>query len=135
MIERKFTPPTTFPAEYVTRHGRKAFIVSEIPDDDYPYLGYYIGDEGECWPDIWTKEGLIVGEGCEPEERADDLFDIVQEPPKKVRWINDYGTILPINGWYSTRKDADDNARNGRIAVIRREWVEGQLPQYFTEGV
>jgi len=56
-------------------------------------------------------------------------------PQKQVQWINDYGTILPINGWWATRKDADDNARTGRIAVIRREWVEGQPPQYFTESV
>jgi hypothetical protein len=56
-------------------------------------------------------------------------------PQKQVQWINDYGTILPINGWWAARKDADDNARNGRIAVIRREWVPGQPPQYFTESV
>jgi hypothetical protein len=70
-------------------------------------------------------------------QRAMDKIAAIKEdtPTKKVQWINDYDTILPINGWYSTRKYADDNARNGRIAVIRREWVEGQLPQYFTEEV
>jgi hypothetical protein len=70
-------------------------------------------------------------------ERAMDKIAAIKEdtPTKKVQWINDYDTILPINGWYSARKYADDNARNGRIAVIRREWVEGQLPQYFTEEV
>lgn len=70
-------------------------------------------------------------------ERALDEIAAIEEdtPTKKVQWINDYGTFLPINGWCSTRKYADDNARNGRIAVIRREWVEGQPPQYFTEDV
>ena len=70
-------------------------------------------------------------------ERALDEIAAIEEdtPQKQVQWINDYGTILPINGWYSTRNDADIYARNGRIAVIRREWVEGQLPQYFTEEV
>ena len=71
----------------------------------------------------------------EYEPAMDEIAAIEKDTPtKKVQWINDYGTILPINGWYSTRNDADIYARNGRIAVIRREWVEGQLPQYFTEG-
>jgi hypothetical protein len=72
----------------------------------------------------------------EYEPAMDEIAAIEEDTPtKKVQWINDYGTILPINNWYSTRNDADIYARNGRIAVIRREWVEGQLPQYFTEGV
>jgi hypothetical protein len=53
-------------------------------------------------------------------------------PKKQVHWANDYG--YSFQNWWSTREDADDNAGSARIAVIRREWVEGQLPQYFTEG-
>ena len=58
-------------------------------------------------------------------------------PPKKqVHWANDYGDInVPGSGWCETREDADDYAILPRIALIRREWVEGQLPQYFTEEV
>jgi hypothetical protein len=41
MTDRKFTPPTTFPAEYVTGDGCKAVILGETPDKDHPYVGWY----------------------------------------------------------------------------------------------
>ena len=55
-------------------------------------------------------------------------------PQKQVHWANDYGIGNGVF-WYSTRAEADAGAIGSgpRIAVIRREWVEGQLPQYFTE--
>jgi len=56
-------------------------------------------------------------------------------PQKQVHWANDYGDINWVGEWCATRAYADLLAGDGRIAVIRREWVEGQLPQYFTEGV
>ena len=56
-------------------------------------------------------------------------------PQKQVHWANDYGGNLRHSSWYSTREKADIGAAGSRIAVIRREWVEGQLPQYFTEEV
>ena len=56
-------------------------------------------------------------------------------PPKKqVHWANDY-SVGSGAFWYDTRAEANDNAADDRIAVIRREWVEGQLPQYFAEDV
>jgi hypothetical protein len=55
-------------------------------------------------------------------------------PNKWMHWANDYG-FIPGEDWYRTRKKADNCAADGRIAVIRREWVAGQLPQYFTEEV
>ena len=56
-------------------------------------------------------------------------------PQKQVHWANDYGDI--VAGWHETRVKADNHTvqYKGRKSVIRREWVEGQLPQYFTEGV
>ena len=54
-------------------------------------------------------------------------------PKKQVHWANDYGDRPAY--WYATREQAVDNRLFKPIAVIRREWVEGQLPQYFTEGV
>jgi len=54
-------------------------------------------------------------------------------PKKQVHWANDYEYIR--GDWYDSREDANNVARDDRIAVIRREWVEGQLPQYFTEEV
>ncbi len=56
-------------------------------------------------------------------------------PKKQVHWANDYGDNVFGGYWYRTRTDADALAADDRIAVIRREWVEGQPPQYFTEGV
>ena len=54
-------------------------------------------------------------------------------PPKQVHWANNYG--YSFQNWWPTREAADENAAGARIAVIRREWVEGQPPQYFTEEV
>jgi hypothetical protein len=52
---------------------------------------------------------------------------------KNMQWANDYGDFP--GHWNESREDADDKAGPSRIAVIRREWVEGQLPQYFAEEV
>jgi hypothetical protein len=72
-------------------------------------------------------------------ERERALYEIVkikeETPQKQVHWANDYGDINWVGEWCATRAYADLLAGDGRIAVIRREWVEGQPPQYFTEGV
>jgi hypothetical protein len=71
----------------------------------------------------------------EYEPAMDEIAAIEKDTPtKKVQWINDYGTILPINGWYSTRNDADIYARDNRIAVIRREQT-GDKIEYYKEDV
>ena len=95
MTDRKFTPPTEFPAEYVTSDVLKAVILGPVPM-----------------------------------ESVSDLHDI---PEKQVHWANDYGDFP--GHWSDSREDADAHAGPDRIAVIRREWVEGQPPQYFTEEV
>ena len=131
MTERKFTPPTTFPADYVTRDGNKAVIVGPMPNDNYPYLGYVM--EGEvAYENSWTSHGKAYE--WSDDIIHEDLFDIVPEPQNQVRWANDYEEN-PGYFWVGCRKDADLSARDDRIAVIRREWVEGQPPQYFTEEV
>jgi hypothetical protein len=70
-------------------------------------------------------------------ERAMDKIAVIEgdAPEKRVHWANDYGDINWVGYWNDTREDADEIGGNGRIAVIRREWVEGQPPQYFTEEV
>ena len=70
-------------------------------------------------------------------ERAMDEIAAIEEdaPQKQVRWSNDYGINCVGTTWYSSRERADEGSAGGRIAVIRREWVPGQPPQYFTEGV
>lgn len=57
-------------------------------------------------------------------------------PVTKVNWANDYGDD-DFGIWHPSRERADDVTPTGfpRIAVIRREWTEGQPPKYFTEEV
>jgi len=59
-------------------------------------------------------------------------FRIKPEPVKEVRWMNDYkdGTF----GWYASRKVADAGAGKNRIAVIRREIMDGVV-SYYKEDV
>jgi len=63
------------------------------------------------------------------------MSDQTELPKKQVHWTNDYADEI-WSIWYDSRRHADRAADEPfRIAVIRREWVEGQLPQYFTEEV
>ena len=126
MTDRKFTPPTKFPAEYVTGDGRKAVILGGAPDDIFIYVGYMLDGDGGWKVRSWGKDGLS---GIyDPNEDLQDL------PKKKVHRANDYVEGVGGGGhWLESRHDADANAGPDRIAVIRREWIEGQPPQYFTE--
>ena len=125
MTDRKFTPPSEFPAEYVTTDGRKAVILGMMPCDKYPYAGYIVYEDGGCGCREWKKGGAGAG----PLSSLHDL------PKKQVHWANDYG-LDSVSCWYSSRHQADRVADiPSRIAVIRREWVEGQPPQYFAEEV
>lgn len=65
-------------------------------------------------------------------EWADGIWRIKPEPVKQVHWCNDYkdGTF----GWYAARKDAEKAHEKGRIAVIRREIVDGVV-SYYKEDV
>lgn len=57
MTDRKFTPPTEFPAEYVTSDGRKAVILGRMPCGSYPYVGYVRDEDGSCTVSDWGKDG------------------------------------------------------------------------------
>jgi hypothetical protein len=131
MTERKFTTPTTFPAEYVTRDGKKAVIVARTPDKSYPFIGWYEQRDNNNLNSFWTDGG--AADTYWPDGLL-DLFDIGQEPQTQVHWANDYGRF-PGSDWCDSREEADNNAGSLRIAVIRRELVDGQPPQYFAEGV
>lgn len=125
MTDRKFTPPTKFPAEYVTGDGRKAVILGGAPDDIFIYVGYILngGDVFGWKVRSWGKDGLS---GIY--DPNNDLHDI---PKKQVQWANDYGSYT--GDWGDSREGVDVTGDPERIAVIRREWVEGQPPQYFAE--
>ena len=55
-------------------------------------------------------------------------------PKKQVHWANDYKWRTEPT-WWRARSQADNYAEEDRVGVIRREWVEGEPPQYFTEDV
>jgi hypothetical protein len=82
MTERKFTPPTYFPAEYITGHGEKVVILGRAPVGNYPLIGYILYAEGgSAWPDCsssegWTEDGQHHIDWPSP----DDLQDIPSEP-------------------------------------------------------
>ncbi len=63
---------------------------------------------------------------------AQNAFRIKPEPMNPVRWCNDYkdGSVV----WHQSREAADRTALANRIAVIRREIVDGVV-SYFKEDV
>ena len=68
MTERKFTPPTIFPAEYVDGDGTKVVILGRTPAKDFPLAGYF--PDGTL--SNWTEGGhIFLGASC-----AQDLQDI-----------------------------------------------------------
>jgi hypothetical protein len=75
-------------------------------------------------------------EMLERQRAMDEIADLAAyTPQRQVHWSNDYGINCVGTTWYSSRERADEGSAGGRIAVIRREWVPGQPPQYFTEKV
>ena len=123
MTGRKFTPPTEFPAEYVNGFGDKVTLLVR-GKGDFSLIGQYENNVVS----LFTESGRydLLGN-----ESPYDLHDI---PQKQVHWANDYDGNY-WSGWWKSREDADRNVCPDRIAVIRREWTEGELPQYFTEEV
>ena len=128
--ERKFTPPTKFPAEYVDGNGDKAVILGRAPNELFPFIGHYF----EGYAGSWTEEGRCFIETKSPH----DLHDI---PKRLTTWHNVY------NNWVSpecsSRSDADDidnslkSALNPvRLCVYRIERDEdGSNPEIFVEKV
>ena len=66
-------------------------------------------------------------------ERQHGIWRIKPEPVKQVRWGNDYEDKPPF-WWYLARASADKAACKNRIAVIRREIVDGVV-SYYKEDV
>ena len=75
MTDRKFTPPTEFPAEYVTSDGRKAVLLGIMPDPYFPLIGYVADSDGQCSPDSWDETGSFG----DYNEHINDLHDIPKE--------------------------------------------------------
>ena len=80
MTERKFTPPTEFPSEYVTGNGRKVVILGRTPARDFPLAGYLPDGTIVCW----TEGGSLFINGSS----HSDLHDIRSVPQGPiVRWV------------------------------------------------
>jgi hypothetical protein len=99
-------------------------------------------------------EGKTIQEWCEDEgngeydwydwyddylhpEWADGIWRIKPEPVKQVHWMNDYTPpklVLSFDRWLPSRAMADNAAYENRIAVIRREIVDG-VASYYKEDV
>jgi hypothetical protein len=95
-------------------------------------------------------EGKAVQEWCEDEgngeydwygwyddclhpEWADGIWRIKPETVKEVHWCNDY-EHGPNGWWHKSRENADSKSGPARIAVIRREIVDGVV-SYYKEDV
>ncbi len=123
MDDRKFTPPTEYPAEYVDGKGNKAVILGRGPNKEFPFIGYDIQGRAE----FWTEEGDYLTEG----KSTFDLHDI---PKRIVTWHNNYGDWLGLQCF--SRSDADKAVGGGRLCVYRFERDEdGGNPEIFVEDV
>ena len=134
--ERKFTPPTEFPAEYVTEGGQKAVILGKAPVGDYPLIGYILhAEDGSDWPDCsssegWTEDGQYHIDWSSPSEG--DLHDI---PKRITTWHNVYKTWLGLQCAAREYADACKDGEN-RLCVYRIERDEdGGNPEIFVEEV
>jgi hypothetical protein len=122
MIERKFTPPTEFPAEYVTEDGRDIVLVTERTSDDERYfIGYGPLMTGAFEFDI---RGV--------ETTAPNMA--IKDKPKVVsRWVNVYECHdIAREKTYMTRAAADYVTLSRfetmtRIAVIRIDICDGKV--------
>ena len=129
MDERKFTPPTEFPAEYVDGFGIKAVILGRGPNKSSPFIGY----DANGYASSWTERGDYYDD----EQSQYDLHDI---PKRITTWHNVYPTW--IGPQCSSRSDADlgDHSEGflaeERFCVYRIERDEdGGNPEIFVEKV
>jgi hypothetical protein len=128
MTERKFTPPTEFPAEYVDWEGNKAVIFGRGPNELFPFIGHNAAGHAR----YWTEEGLFSPIGANGYE----LHDI---PKRITTWHNVYGDWVGTQ--FLTRELADEHhdsckaiRSRPRLCVYRIERdEEGSSPEIFEE--
>ena len=94
MDDRKFTPPTEFPAEYVDSNGDKAVILGRGPHKVFPFIGH----NAAGYARYWTEKGTFSSLGI-------NGFDLHDTPKRITTWHNVYGDW--ISPQRSTRSDAD----------------------------
>ena len=142
MVDRKFTPPTEFPAEYVNGDGAEVVILGRSPVGDYPLIGYVLhADDKSDWPDraiinSWTEVGKPYSDWPK------NLYDLHDIPKRIATWHNVYYDW--VDHQCSTRSDADEHHHHSvddyitdkRLCVYRIERDEdGGNPEIFVEKV
>jgi hypothetical protein len=119
MDDRKFTPPTEFPAEYVDGFGIKAVILGRGPNKSSPFIGY----DADGYASSWTERGDYYDD----EQSQYDLHDI---PKRITTWHNVY------EGWVGASNKVNRGATENRLCVYRIERDEdGGNPKIFVEKV
>ena len=122
--ERKFTPPTEFPAEYVDCCGKKAVVLGIAPNCSHPFIGYDF--EGAAC--AWTERGEFTG------GRFSSSFDLHDIPKRITTWHNVY--VRGLVGRYDSREEADTWVGDHRLCVYRIEcYPDGRNPEIFVEEV
>ena len=125
MDDRKFTPPTEFPAEYVDSNGDKAVILGRGPHKVFPFIGH----NAAGYARYWTEKGTFSSLGI----NGFDLHDI---PKRITTWHNVYYNW--IGPQHSTRSEADREVLSAgkRLCVYRIERDgDGGNPEIFVEEV
>ena len=124
MDDRKFTPPTEFPAEYVDSNGDKAVILGRGPHKVFPFIGH----NAAGYARYWTEKGTFSSSGI----NGFDLHDI---PKRIITWHNVYKTWLGLQCAAREYADACKDGEN-RLCVYRIERDEdGGNPEIFVEEV
>jgi len=125
MDDRKFTPPTEFPAEYVDEDGNKAVILGVSHNEDFPFIGF----DALGRPEAWTKLGMCFNEYT-------SRYDIHDIPKRITTWHNVYlDASLGATG-FTNRDQADRHRCSNPICVYRIERDEdGGNPEIFVEEV
>jgi hypothetical protein len=110
-------------------------IWNDLTDDEKGRLlvAFHYGKIIEVWDGETWRPTRKKGEWVSPFEEFRYIFRIKPEPVKQVHWANDYE--YGFNGWWHpSRAEADKGANEYRIAVIRREIVDGVV-SYYKEDV
>ena len=123
MSERKFTPPTEFPAKYVDGNRGKVTILGRSNAPMKPLVGF---DE-DGYACNYTESGAYYSD-CE------DTCDLHDIPKRITTWHNVYGTYTHSS--YVSRSLADQASIAKRLCVYRIERDEdGRNPEIFVEEV
>lgn len=112
-----FTPPTEFPAEYVTKDGHRGVILGERPGVLCQWIGY-IHEDPVLNAMEWDCSGTCRRGG----------YHLQDKPKPAVWWENIYPEGPGVVS--CSRRDADAEAgtppnRGRRIACLRVETLNG----------